>query len=65
MRFIPGGTMMGSVWVSATPIIPAASASSTKYAQAPQWELLCTATAPTPLSFARAMASFIARTAAS
>ena len=60
MRFIPGGTMIESVWVRATPIIPAFTAISTNQAQAPQCELLRATTAPTPLSFAIEMASCMA-----
>ena len=65
MRFIPGGTMIESVCVSATPIMPSLTASSTNQAQAPQCELLRATTAPTPLSFAREIASCMARCATS
>ena len=37
--FIPVGTMIGSVWVMAMPIMPARAACSTNQAMAPQCEL--------------------------
>jgi hypothetical protein len=65
MRFMPGGTMIESVCVSAMPIMPLRTAISTNQAHAPQCELLRATTAPTPLCAARAIASSIARLATS
>jgi len=63
MRFMPGGTMIESVCVRAMPTMPSRAAASTKYAHAPQWELLWAAATPTPDSRASVIASCMARSA--